>query len=120
MFMSGYVEHTRMPELPSEWREMNAYPRDILHSLATDGPASGIELKDRIGGVPGRESKTPLYRSLDQLEHSGLIEAHERDGRENEYALTEGGAGLLDDVRTAWEEMSLTTLEATVNGGNNE
>jgi len=86
--------------VPTEWRELSSYQRDILLSLCVHGPATGSELVDRVGGTTGRNSKEPVYRHLDALEaREYATETPEQDdGRATTHEITESGRSLLWDA----------------------
>lgn len=85
-------------DLPAEWRGLPAHQRDILVTLVVDGPGSGNDLFERIGGVEGRSKPPTTYRNLGDLQDGGYVQAEEKDGRENIYKAAHKAVGLVDKV----------------------
>lgn len=84
--------------LPDDFRDLTGAQRDIMYSLAFDGPASGKEVFTRVGGGPGPENRSSTYPMLKDLAARGLVEVEPRDDRENEYRLTAEGDELVERV----------------------
>lgn len=84
-------------QIPVAWRELSSYQRDILHSLLVDGPATGAQLIERVGGTSRRQSKEPVYRHLETLEERGLARESDTqfDGRAVRHEVTDDGRALL-------------------------
>jgi DNA-binding PadR family transcriptional regulator len=81
---------------------LTTFQWDILAALAREGPSSGQSAKDVLDGRYGREvNHGRLYPNLDDLIDQGLLVKHQRDGRTNEYALTDRGARELT-ARLNW------------------
>jgi DNA-binding PadR family transcriptional regulator len=89
-------------DIPDRWKQLWSRRRDILLTLVVDGPMSGTELHDRIGGVDGRRADSEIYQDLTYLRDEGLVEMTSRDGRENDYAATGQGKVLVHRVGEEW------------------
>jgi DNA-binding PadR family transcriptional regulator len=76
--------------------ELTSFQRDLLFVAAGCGPASGQELKAELEDSTG-ESVLPgqLYPNLDDLREDGLVRKEDRDGRTNDYSVTERGRRVL-------------------------
>jgi len=90
-----------MPTVPPEWQDLAPYARDILLTLALDGGASGHEIHVALGGDPGDHSHPSIYRNLADLNGKGLVASTERDGRTDEWDLTNDGEALVSRLRAA-------------------
>ncbi|MFC3476722.1 PadR family transcriptional regulator [Halobacterium litoreum] len=92
--------------------ERSALQRDLLFVVAGVGPASGQTIKSELKQsqdtdlLPG-----VLYSNLDELVEAGLVAKGERDGRTNEYAVTEDGRQALRDL-LCWQRGYADALEA--------
>lgn len=76
--------------------ELSAFQRDILAVLARDGPVYGLAVKNALEEARDEPvNHGRLYPNLDTMIEMGLVEKSERDGRTNEYALTNAGSGKL-------------------------
>lgn len=90
-------------DIPSRWKRLPARERDLLLTLLVDGPASGAELQDRIGGVDGRQAKSQTYQALKRLDDAGLVECEAVDDRTDEYRIAGQGKMLVHRVAEEWE-----------------
>lgn len=82
---------------------LNAFERDVLWSLAHEPNQRGIDILDRLGDYYGeRLNHSRLYPVLDRLADAGFVEKSHRNGRANNYRLTEKGETALDR-RTDWQ-----------------
>jgi len=84
--------------------DLNAFQRDVLWVLFHgDGAVYGLAIKRSLeeSGY-GAVHHGRLYPNLDSLIEMGLIEKGERDGRTNEYELTDKATSVLAD-RQSWE-----------------
>lgn len=86
------IEPDRMPELSS-------FQRDLLFVLAGSDAPSGQEVKAELEDSTD-ESILPgqLYPNLDELHDRGLVRKEDRDGRTNQYVITEQGRQVLAEV----------------------
>lgn len=83
--------------------DLTSFQRDLLFVAADCGPASGQELKDELEDSTG-ESVLPgqLYPNLDDLRDADLVRKEERNGRTNDYSVTEDGRRVLS-VLVRWQ-----------------
>jgi DNA-binding PadR family transcriptional regulator len=73
-----------------------AGPATLIMSSLAGGPKHGYALINDIEAFAGQRLRPgTLYGALTRLEHGGLIEGLEADGRRRPYRLTESGAGAL-------------------------
>jgi PadR family transcriptional regulator PadR len=79
--------------------EFTSFQRDLLFVIAGSERASGQEVKAELEDSTG-ESILPgqLYPNLDELHEAGLLRKSNRDGRTNDYALTECGREVLAEL----------------------
>jgi hypothetical protein len=82
--------------LPESWLELPAYQRDLLLTLVIDGPGSGKELHERVGGGDGRKRGPTTYRHLADLRDADLVKSEPGMGHDNTYAATTHGLVLVD------------------------
>jgi DNA-binding PadR family transcriptional regulator len=73
----------------------------ILSSLAQGGKHGYAITKDIEAFAGVRLQPGTLYGALTRLEHDGLIEALEGEGRRRPYGITPGGARALEAQLTA-------------------
>lgn len=79
--------------------ELTSFQRDLLFVVAGRGPSSGQEVKDELESSTG-ESILPgqLYPNLDDLREADLVRKEDRDGRTNDYSITERGRRVLAEL----------------------
>lgn len=83
--------------------DMTALQRDILFAVAGLESPNGQEIRRELVETQGRDVLSGhIYLSIEQLVDAGLVAKQSRDGRSNEYSLTEAGETWLDN-RLAWE-----------------
>ncbi|PSQ41924.1 PadR family transcriptional regulator [Halobacteriales archaeon SW_7_68_16] len=101
--MAEAVDPSSDPDVP---RDLTAFQYDVLTILAEE-PLYGLAVKERLESHYGHEvNHGRLYPNLDDLFELGLVEKRERDGRTNEYALTDAGLDALVD-RLRWTTDSI-------------
>lgn len=77
-------------------QDLTSFQRDLLFVVAGCGAPSGQEVKGELEEstedtiLPGQ-----LYPNLDELAEAGLVTKGNRDGRTNNYTLTERGRRVL-------------------------
>lgn len=78
---------------------LTSFQRDLLFVVAGRGGASGQEVKAELEDATG-ESILPgqLYPNLDDLEAAGLVRKADRDGRTNDYSVTDAGRRVLAEL----------------------
>lgn len=91
-------------DLPATWRALSANERDILLALQADGPASGREIFDAVGGEENHETVQTTNWNLRELEKAGYVHREERDRRTDELKLTGDGAQVVNDFLTCVRE----------------
>lgn len=85
-----------------KFAHLSAFQRDVLRVLDQSGPSKGLAVKDALTSYYGEEvNHSRLYPNLDALADAGLVAKRERDGRTNEYELTERGRRALR-ARRRW------------------
>lgn len=73
-------------------QDLTSFQRDLLFVVAGSGAPSGQEVKAELEEatddtvLPGQ-----LYPNLDELTDAGLVSKGDRDGRTNNYTLTDRG-----------------------------
>lgn len=91
--------------------ELSGFQRDILSILWHLGPSKGLKIKSELHEMHTDDiNHGRLYHNLDQLVEKGLVDKSERDGRTNEYAITESAQKMMEQY-TRWLNDS---LESTV------
>lgn len=76
---------------PSQFAACSAFQRDLLWVLA-DGPQHGLAVKKELERYyPTAINHGRLYPNLDALVRAGFVAKSNRDGRSNEYELTDRG-----------------------------
>lgn len=89
-------------------QELTAFQRDILIVLNDGDGLNGRELKELLEREGDREvHHARLYTNLNKLLDDGYVDKSSRDGRTNEYSVTERGAEELRS-RLQWEEEQLS------------
>lgn len=80
-------------------QDLTSFQRDLLFVVAGLDRPSGQEVKAELEDttcetiLPGQ-----LYPNLDELCEEGLLRKEDRDGRTNQYILTERGRGAIMEV----------------------
>lgn len=92
--------------------DLTGFQRDLLIVTAGAAGLKGLEIKATLETY----YETPihhgrLYPNLDTLVDKGLLLKTERDGRTNEYTVTDRGRREIAD-RRAWESQYVDTLTA--------
>lgn len=83
--------------------DLTALQRDILFAVAGLDSPNGQEIRRELAETQGRNVLSGhIYITLGQLVDKELIAKRARDGRSNEYSLTERGDRWLRD-RLEWE-----------------
>lgn len=79
--------------------EFTSFQRDLLFVVAGCDAPSGQEVKAELEDASG-ESILPgqLYPNLDELHEAGLLRKEDRDGRTNNYSLTDRGREVLAEL----------------------
>ncbi|WP_435098449.1 helix-turn-helix transcriptional regulator [Halarchaeum sp. P4] len=100
---AGRDARTTLDESASDkLAHLTAFQRDLLHALRREGPSKGLTVKRVVGDYYGEEiNHGRLYPNLDDLVTEGLVAKRERDGRTNEYELTDAGEHALVE-REEW------------------
>jgi DNA-binding PadR family transcriptional regulator len=84
-------------------QKLSDFQQCILHILR-ERPKYGLAIKEELGAYYQEEiNHGRLYPNLDDLVDQGLVEKADRDGRTNDYRLTEAGEQWIE-TRRAWEE----------------
>lgn len=83
--------------------DLTALQRDILFAVAGLDSPNGQEIRRELAETQGRNVLSGhIYLSIEQLVDAELVEKSSRDGRSNEYSLTDDGNAWLRD-RLTWE-----------------
>lgn len=97
--------------------ELTALQRDILFAVAGLDAPNGQTIRGELAETQGRNVLSGhIYLSLEQLVDRGLVGKTSRDGRSNEYALTEDGDAWVWD-RLEWERAYVSFSEQTSGQG---
>lgn len=92
--------------------ELSALQRDLLFVVAGVGPASGQAIKSELKQSQDTDLLSGvLYSNLDELADAELVEKRQRDGRTNEYVVTDDGRQALRDL-LCWQHDYVDALEA--------
>lgn len=84
-------------------QELTAFQRDMLVVIGGLDAPKGLEVKEHLGSYyESAINHGRLYPNLDRLVDRGLVAKGEKDGRSNEYSLTEWGERALV-ARREWE-----------------
>lgn len=84
--------------------ELTAFKRDVLWSLSHESDQKGTEILRALSEYYGQQlNHSRLYPVLDDLDDAGFVKKSERDGRTNNYRLTEQGEAALDR-RVSWQD----------------
>lgn len=80
-------------------QDLTSFQRDLLFVVAGRGAPSGQEVKEELEESTG-ETVLPgqLYPNLDELEEASLVSKGDRDGRTNNYTLTDRGHEVLAEL----------------------
>lgn len=82
--------------------ELSAFQQAILTILANEA-RHGLGIRDELETYYDAEvNHSRLYTNLDKLIERGLAERSKRDGRSNEYSITETGYDVLF-AQLAWQ-----------------
>lgn len=108
--------------------DLSTFQYDLLAATKRLEPVHGLGIKNHLTTEHGYETVNHgrLYPNLDSLVDAGLLEKAERDGRTNEYTLTEAGrerlreraavlggdSGMSDDVQATVKEVDDALQEA--------
>lgn len=83
--------------------DLTALQRDILFVLAGLDSPCGIEVKSELDETDVHDVLSGhLYESIDALVDAGYVEKSPRDGRTNEYYLTDEGREYVRR-RVSWQ-----------------
>jgi DNA-binding PadR family transcriptional regulator len=83
--------------------DLTALQRDVLFAVADLDSPNGQAIRSELAETQGRNVLSGhIYLSLERLVEEGLVRKAARDGRSNEYALTEDGNAWVVD-RLEWE-----------------
>lgn len=97
--------------------EMTAFQRDLLVVLADNEPCKGVTIMHAIKDRYPTVTAGRLYPNLDVLVGMALVTKREKNGRTNEYSLSQRGEKLLNDHRQ-WIADSLDSeKELATDGG---
>lgn len=88
-----------MTQPPEYWLQLPDLQRDILIILDVDGPSSGNQLLDKIGGYHRRSSKATMSRNISELRDSGFVESHPKRGRDSMTEITGDGRQVVEAAR---------------------
>ncbi|SEH60774.1 Transcriptional regulator PadR-like family protein [Halopenitus malekzadehii] len=95
---------TSSMENVEEYVDLSGFQRDILWTIFhADDAVHGLAIKEALeenGYQTVHHGR--LYSNLDDLVDAGLVEKGTRDGRTNEYTLTDTATTVLAD-RQSWE-----------------
>lgn len=82
----------------ASWSDLNSFRRDCLVAIAAlEDTPKGLTIKTWLETEYDEHiNHGRLYPALDDLVAYDLVEKGQRDGRTNEYELTERGEQLLD------------------------
>lgn len=84
--------------------KLTAIQRDLLFVVSGMDESSGQAIKSELEQTQGRSLLAGrVYTNLNELVDSGLIDKGSRDGRTNEYSLTEEGREAVRN-RQRWEK----------------
>ncbi len=84
-----------------------AGPATLILSSLAQGPKHGYAITKDVEAFAGvRLQPGTLYGALSRLEHDGLIEALEGEGRRRPYDITPRGARALEAQLTAQRRVS--------------
>jgi DNA-binding PadR family transcriptional regulator len=77
--------------------DLSTFQYDLLAATHTLEPVHGLGIKNHLTTEHGYATVNHgrMYPNLDDLVSRGLVEKAERDGRTNEYTLTEAGRERL-------------------------
>lgn len=78
---------------------MSAFQSDLLVVLADNEPCKGVTIMRDIENRYPTVTAGRLYPNLDELVAEGLVKKREKDGRTNEYAITDKGVRELNDYQ---------------------
>lgn len=91
--------------------DLTALQRDILFAVASLDSPNGQEVRRELMDTQARDVLSGhIYLSLGELVEEGLVEKSSRDGRSNEYTLTEEGRTWVRE-RFEWEESYVSVEE---------
>ncbi|AFK21250.1 PadR family transcriptional regulator (plasmid) [Haloferax mediterranei ATCC 33500] len=83
--------------------ELTAIQRDLLFVISGMSGSSGQAIKSELRETQGRNLLAGrVYSNLDELVEQGLVDKGSKNGRTNEYVLTEKGEKAIRN-RRRWE-----------------
>ncbi len=86
-----------------EVHQLTAIQRDLLFVVRGMSESSGQRIKSELEETQGRDLLAGrVYTNLNQLVECGYVEKGSKNGRTNEYSLTDAGREALRD-RRYWE-----------------
>ncbi|QKG94337.1 helix-turn-helix transcriptional regulator (plasmid) [Halorubrum salinarum] len=89
--------------------DLTAFQRDLLWALSHENARKGTALNAYLADYYGEEiNHSRLYQNLDTLVEYGLVTQKSRDGRTNEYSLTDAARHTLQ-ARRVWQVRGETT-----------
>lgn len=93
-------------ELPVKIDELTAFQRDCLRIIADEQPCKGIIIKSRLNDQYEKNiNSSRTYPNLNQLTELGMVIKSERDGRTNEYNLSDKGRETVEIISSMWEDV---------------
>lgn len=84
--------------------ELNAVQRDLLFAVSGLSESSGQTIKSELESTQDRSLLAGrVYTNLDELVERDLVDKGSKNGRTNEYSLTEKGREAIK-ARRQWEQ----------------
>jgi predicted transcriptional regulator len=82
--------------IPEAWHDLSGWERDVLVTLAVDGPATGYKIAERIDPTAQRSQST---EPLNKLIEKGFVKRNSPDVPQNGYTnkLTTEGLALVHE-----------------------
>lgn len=90
--------------------ELNAVQRDLLFAVGGLNDSSGQAIKSELESTQDRSLLAGrVYTNLDELVERDLVHKGSKNGRTNEYTLTEKGHEAIE-TRRQWEKRYLAEM----------
>jgi DNA-binding PadR family transcriptional regulator len=84
--------------------ELTAIQRDLLFVVKGMSDSSGVAIKSELESSQNRNLiKGRIYTNLDELVEDDLVDKGSKNGRTNEYSLTDDGREAVRN-RRRWEQ----------------
>ena len=84
--------------------QLTALQRDMMFAITSLESPNGREIQRELEETQDRSFVSGhVYTVFEELESAGLLEKSRRNGRSNEYALTEAGRSWVQN-RYRWEQ----------------